>query len=480
MSGDVSTQWRERLSQAFSSCEVDRIVKAFQFSRDTFGQLPPSSTRVAELLIDQRADSDTVIAALLAPVVWKDQATQGELQRHFGKRVAEILEGFPRPGAIRTDTQFHRRQDTDELLTSFAQNMRKAVLMLFFRLDDLERAGREGSHEDCQALARESLDLYVPVAGRLGFGNLRERLEDASFALLEPEMYRELADQIEHIRNEDAKCLDIILQGVQRFLKQRGIEGRVHGRTKSLYSIYNKMKRLEASLDAIMDRIGVRIIVQTVAECYLALGLLHTHFRPIPGTFDDYIGLPKENGYQSLHTCVYPLRNLSDKPIEFQIRTNLMHVEAEYGLAAHWRYKQDNHAFEKEDQHQLKWIQSLVDQHHAATNTEEFIQALHKQVFENHVVVFSNGGRIARLPENATVRDYLMRHCKPFPENAQIKVNGVPAGLDQVLKDGDSIEMAPRSLPGATSLNETEQRCISSWLRSIDWLDLEKAYPKAM
>jgi (p)ppGpp synthase/HD superfamily hydrolase len=213
------------------------------------------------------------------------------------------------------------------------------------------------------------------------------------------------------------------------------------------------MARTGKPLQAIMDRIGLRVIVASVPECYTVLGLLHAHFKPIPGTFDDDIGLPKDNGYQSLHTCVYPVREVSHKPIEFQVRTELMHMEAEHGTAAHWCYKSKT-AAEVCDHYKTRWIQGLVRQHATADSPDAFIRLLHRQVFHGHVVVFGSGGRIVRLNEKATVRDYLKIANVQVPGDALVKVNGKTVALDLLFKNGDSIEVLANGAPPSGG-NET-------------------------
>jgi len=203
--------------------------------------------------------------------------------------------------------------------------------------------------------------------------------------------------------------------------------------------------------------------VNSVPECYTVLGFLHSHFKPIPGTFDDYIGLPKDNGYQSLHTCVYPVREISHKPIEIQIRTELMHMEAEHGAAAHWRYKSEADV-KKHDYQRLQWIEGLAHQHEKAVSNEAFVELLHRQVFSEHMVIFGNGGRIVRLADNATVGDYLDIMNIHIPKGGLIKVNGVVADINQPLKDGDSVE-----IPGTdqTSIGEAEAHRPMSGLAGI-------------
>ena len=313
-------------------------------------------------------------------------------------------------------------------------------------------------------MAQETLDLFVPIANQLSLGNLRRRLEDACFYTLDPEGYLALKKKVTPIQADDDRCLRILLAGVQRLLDNNNIQSRLQGRTKSLHGIHRKMTLTGKTLEEIMDRIGLRVILNSVPECYTVLGLLHAHFKPIPGTFDDYIGLPKDNGYQSLHTCVYPVREISHKPIEIQIRTELMHMEAEHGAAAHWRYKSEADV-KKHDYQRLQWIQGLAHQHENAVSTEAFVELLYRQVFSDHMVVFGTGGRIVRLADKATVRDYLNITNIHIPKGGLVKVNGRIADINQPLKDGDSIE-----IPGAdrTSIGEAEAHWPISGFAGID------------
>jgi len=361
----------EKVRDAFDPAEAELIIRAHSFAKEKLQGHPRPPFRVAELLLGQKADAVTLAAALLAPTIWYAGTTLPEIRDAFGEAVAATLAEFGTPTALRTDTEPHRRKDIHALLASLTGITRKVVLRLAFRLIELEHAA-EPAEAGLRDLARETLDLYVPLADRLGLGGLRKQLEETSFRILYPDIYRDLQQKVSPIQIEDDRCLNILMEWVKRLLTKNGIDGEVQGRTKSLYGIYAKMTRSGASLHEIMDRIGLRVIVSSVPECYSVLGLLHSHFRPIPGTFDDYIGLPKENGYQSLHTCVYPVRDISHKPIEFQIRTELMHMEAEYGVAAHWRYKSAE-AAAANNRRQSRWIESLVDQHRNAPSADGFM-----------------------------------------------------------------------------------------------------------
>lgn len=430
----------EKAREAFSETDADLIIEACAFSQERIGSRDSRPFTAAELLLEEGGDAITIVAALLAPLMWENLADPDEIGKRFGRRVSRILETIQSPFLLRTDTDRHRRKDIRALLNMLGGSSLKAILLITFRLAELEHS--TPPYEAAVRLkARETLDLYVPIADRLSLGRLRRRMEDTCFRILDPEGYEALRKEVAPIQAEDDKCLEILLQGVGHLLENSGIQGRLQGRTKSLYAIRRKMVTKGKTLEEIMDRVGIRIIVASVPECYAVLGLLHTHFTPIPGTFDDYIGLPKDNGYQSLHTCVYPVREISHKPIEFQVRTELMHMEAEHGSAAHWRYKEDN-GWEGDAFPQKQWIKGLIHQHERTESTDDFIDLLHRQVFTDDLVVFGNGGQILHLPENATVADYLRRNNMSLSDGAVIKVNGKPVDRDHVLVDGDSIAIS--------------------------------------
>jgi (p)ppGpp synthase/HD superfamily hydrolase len=433
----------ERVRRTFTAADAGFIIRADAFLLEQACADVTTAHQAATLLIEQDADPITVAAALLTPLLWQECIDPSEIRKRFGPTVAACIEDLGSPFIPITDDRQLRQRDIHVILSSIGSVPRKALLFITYRLLALQKAiGTTSSRS--RKMAQDTLDLLVPIADRLGLGDLRRRLEDTCFRLLDPAGYERLKENVAPIQAEDDRCLGILLAGVRRLLDNNGIQGRVQGRTKSLHGIRRKMARTGNPLQAIMDRIGLRVIVASVPECYTILGLLHAHFKPIPGTFDDYIGLPKDNGYQSLHTCVYPVREVSHKPIEFQVRTELMHMEAEHGTAAHWRYKNGT-AAEACDHYKARWMQGLVRQHATADSPDTFIRLLHQQVFHGHVVVFGSGGRIVRLDENATVRDYLNIVNVRISEDALVKVNGRTAALNLTLRDGDSIEVLAHS-----------------------------------
>lgn len=430
--------FESKADRAFKGRDADLVRKALAVS-SRFYHTHRNSLNVAGLLIDEGADAVTVSAALAAGPLWQGLIRLEDILEQVDQRVAATLSGLPSPERMQIDARNRRRESIRALLSSLDGTPRKVILLVAYRAAALEHSGSRPGEESAR-MARETLEFYVPLANRLGLGHLRRHLEDSCFRILEPEEYDRLHREVAPIQAEDDECLKILVPGVKHLLKQNGIQGRVQGRTKSLHGIHRKMLRTGRSAKEIMDRIGIRVIVSSVPDCYTLLGLLHAHFKPIPGTFDDYIGLPKDNGYQSLHTCVYPVREISHKPIEIQIRTELMHMEAEHGTAAHWRYKSET-ATEQTIQDQSQWIRGLIRQHEEAPSAEAFINRLHRQVFQNHLVVFGKGGRIVRLPERATVKSYLDKLNIPAAEDVSVKVNGVFVAIDRPLRDGDSVEV---------------------------------------
>jgi (p)ppGpp synthase/HD superfamily hydrolase len=448
----------KKIRHKFKAPEIELLMKAYAFLKRTGAGPESSPFKTAELILEHGADAPSVAAVLLVQALWDGRTKIDEIRKEFGGAVATNLGDFRFPFVLRTDTELHRRTDIHALLGALAKTPRKALLLIAFRLIEVQNAFNF-NQANSRRLAQETIDFYVPITNLLSLGGLRRRLEDACFHILEPAEYEALRHRVAPIQAEDDKCLEILTKGVRRLLNKNGLTAEIQGRTKSLHAIRRKMIRTGKSLNEIMDRVGIRIIVASVPECYSVLGLLHTHFKPIPGTFDDYIGLPKDNGYQSLHTCVYPMREISHKPIEFQVRTKLMHKEAEHGAAAHWLYKNQMQPMKK-DPSKKQRIQGLLHQHRHATSPDAFLELLHRQVYADHLVVFGKGGRISRLPDMATVHDYLNRFNIDVGPATLVRVNGKVVDTDRPLRDGDSIEIVQntkllRHKPAVGSLRNT-------------------------
>jgi len=411
----------------------------------------------ARLLLEQRADAEAVMAALLVPVRGAGLTSRVELEERFGPQVSDLVEEIELGGDGMVGS-VGLKADLSGFLRSSAADPRIVMLRAAWRVVGLEVPGHAPS-EALEWFAREARDLLVPLADRLGLGALRARLEDACFRVLEPDTYRAVSDSVSRIQGADETCVELLVKTVRMLLERHSVGAEVRGRAKSMWSIYTKSRRLDVTPERILDRLGLRVIVQSVPECYRVLGLLHAHFRPIPGTFDDYIGLPKENGYQSLHTCVYPVRHISAKPVELQIRTQAMHTEAEFGLAAHWLYKSQSDA-ETETVRQQRWFRELESQHELATDHGTFLSELHRLVYEQSVVVFLRGGKQVRLPQGSTVRDLLSRAAARPEAAGSIRVNAEVCPLDTVLTDGDTVEWSESEWPlSGGSSGELSREC---------------------
>jgi len=462
----------EKVRQTFTTSDAELLIKTYRFLKERVPAGDTISYQAATLLLNQGADAITIGAAMLALTVCQDPVCMELVQKHLGQEIARALENLNPSVALHFNEWRDWESGIHDLLAAMGASSRNAILLIAFRLLALEKA-MNFHGTNANKMAQETLDIYVPIANRLSLGELRRRLEDCCFRILDRRGYEHLKKEVAPIHQEDKKCLQILMAGVKRLLKKKGIAGHIHGRTKSLYGIWNKMIRTGKRLEDILDRIGVRIIVDSVPECYSVLGTLHTHFKPVPGTFDDYIGHPKKNGYQSIHTCVYPVREISHKPIEFQVRTHLMHMEAEYGSAAHWRYKKSGESAAK-DQNQT-WMETLLIQHEQSGSTRKFIELLHEQAFADQVVVFGNGGRIIRLAENSTVQDFLTVSNVTVPKNAVVRVNGRLSALDTLLHDGDSVEITIRDDLTVQYFNEigfyNDQGWIDTWCSFDEMLE---------
>ena len=441
---EVRSHFSQQLSRDLASLcthHMDRAQEQMALDRRSGDA---SVEQVVESLIGCSVDHVTLASVLLVHLRRAGRLGQRDLSE-FGSAIASLVEQASPLAVLRTDTAEHRQADFAEFFASLEDDTRIFVVRAVLRVAELSDVVQsiESEGRDNVALARETLDVYVPVAGELGFRELRRRLEDLSFRILEPNEWRRISEALDPVRTTDEECLKLLIQSVSRFVHAGGLSAMVSARTKGTYSLYRKMRRTGRSVENIMDKLGMRIIVGSIPDCYAVLGLLHSHFRPIPGTFDDYIAVPKASGYRSLHTCVLPMHGVSDKPVEFQIRTQQMHNEAEFGLAAHWRYKRGD-TVEQTRTRQHQWLE-MVSEDSWRYSPSVFVERLRQRVFEDAVVVFLNRGGRMRLPAGATLSIFAGNHHEGEP-GPVIRVNGEPRLLDYVLKDCDRVEiLAPRS-----------------------------------
>ncbi|MCM1262793.1 MAG: bifunctional (p)ppGpp synthetase/guanosine-3',5'-bis(diphosphate) 3'-pyrophosphohydrolase [Butyrivibrio sp.] len=407
---------------------------------------------VAIILADLELDKETIIAGLLHDVVEDTPITDEEIKEKFGADVALIVDGVTKLDKM----NFHGGHDGDknaEKLERQAENLRKMFLamakdirVILIKLADRlhnMRTLQYRNPEKQQEVARETLDIYSPIAQRLGISKIKVELDDLSLKYLEPEAYYDLVDKIAIRKNVREKYIQTIVDEVSEHIEHAGIKAHIDGRIKHFFSIYKKMVNQNKTIDQIYDLFAVRIIVDTVKDCYAALGVIHEMYKPIPGRFKDYIAMPKANMYQSLHTT---LVGTSGQPFEIQIRTYEMHKAAEYGIAAHWKYKEasDGKKVETQEEEKLAWLRQILEWQQTEEDNREFMQLLKSDLnlFSDQVYCFTPTGDVKNLPAGSTPIDFAYSiHSAVGNTMIGARVNGKLVTIDYEIKNGDRIEI---------------------------------------
>ncbi len=441
----------ERVKRLYPEA-LGQVTRAVEYAAQAHGEQLRASgeayvihpIEVAIILLDLRLDHDSVVAAILHDVIEDTPTTHEELRREFGEGVATLVEGVTKLKRVKLKSKVDR-VDLDE---EQAENLRKMFLamvndirVVIIKLADRLHNMRTLSYlpEDRQQrVARETLDVFAPLANRLGIWQIKWQLEDLAFRYLEPEQYRAIAHLLAEQRAQRAEYLERAIAVVRQRLDQEGLHYRITGRPKHLYSIYRKMLEKDREFDQIYDLHGIRIIVEQERECYHALGIVHSLWRPISGEFDDYIALPKDNGYQSLHTAVIALEG---KPLEVQIRTEAMHQIAEYGVAAHWRYK-EGVEMDAGLQDRLIWLRQAQELPEESDDALQFVDSLKSDVFAERVYVFTPRGDIVDLPKGSTPVDFAyLIHSEIGHRCRGAKIDGRLVSLDYQLQTGEQVEI---------------------------------------
>ncbi len=393
---------------------------------------------VAEILIDLGMDTPSVAAAFLHDVIEDTPATAEDIRQNFGDEILTLVEGVTKLDKIR----FQTREEEDaenfrKIFVAMANDVRVIIIKLADRLHNM-RSLNFLSKERQQRIARETLDVFTPLAGRLGISQIKCELEDLCLKYLDPEAYEFLAANIHQRLEERRNFVDLVVAQLQEMLKEDNIKGEVFGRPKHFYSIYKKMKNKGLALDQIYDLTAVRVIVNTTEECYEVLGKIHKRWKPVPGRIKDYIATPKRNMYQSLHTTV--VTNFGQY-FEIQIRTFEMHKMAEYGIAAHWKYKEQKSGENSFDQ-RLSWIRDVMDWQGSLNDSKEFVDSLKSDLFSSELLVFTPHGKVISLPPEATPVDFAYAiHSEVGNKCVGAKVNGKIVPLNSSLKTGDVVEI---------------------------------------
>ena len=485
----------DALPEGTSPADRELIARAYQVaSKAHKGQKRASGEphinhclAVATIMAELGAPIPTVVAALLHDAVEDTSLALDEIEQEFGQEVAKLVDGVTKlaqlPQVRRTNgTGKPDRASKSELaietlrktFLAMGDDVRVVVIKLADRLHNMRTLSHLPRDKRVR-IAEETLEIFAPLASRLGIWQVKWELEDLGFRYVYPEEYKQLAEHVDTRRVDREENMRLITQQVQGLLEINGIEAEVEGRPKHLYSIYRKMERKGVAFEEVFDIRAVRILVHSESDCYLALGVIHKRWKPVPGTFDDYIATPKDNFYQSLHTAVI----FEDgKTLEVQIRTPEMHENAEFGIAAHWRYKEGR---TRDDgyERRVNWLRKLMEWRQDVTDASDFVDAMKSDVFEDRVYAFTPRGDIIDLPGGSTPIDFAYHiHTEIGHRCRGAKLNGKLVSLDTRLKTGDSVEIltAKRGGPSRDWLNPSlemvrSQRArtkIGQWFRKQD------------
>jgi len=398
----------------------------------------PNSLDVALLLSELGTDETTLTGTLLSSTRLMQAADVNALKKTFGDETIDLVI------SVVQLHQFHGEQDDSSpeqverlrrMLLSMVDDVRAVLIKLAFRVQRLRQL-KLANKEEQQEIARESLEIFAPIANRLGIGQLKWELEDLAFRYLEADTYKQIAKKLDEKREEREQFIDDVVDQIKQITIKEGISAEIYGRPKHIYSIWKKMSSKQRDFDELYDVRAVRVVVGTIAECYVVLGLVHAQWRHINKEFDDYIANPKENGYQSLHTAVY---GPSGKPVEVQIRTGQMHEFAEFGVAAHWRYKETG-SNKSNLQPGIESLRKLLDSSH--DNDDDLLEDFHSEMFHDRVYVLTPEGRVIDLPEGGTPLDFAYAvHTEIGHRCRGAKVNGRIVQLTYKLKNGERVEI---------------------------------------
>ena len=445
----IFLELKEKLIQQNRPIEdIEKIEQAYLYAKKLHeGQYRISEepyiihpVEVTKILVDLKADADTLVAALLHDVLEDTDTPPEEIEKKFSKEVLTLVQGVTKLGKLQfQSTEERQAENFRRMFIAMANDIRIIFLKLADRLHNMRTLNFMAANKQ-QKIAQETLDIFSPLANRLGIGKIKSELEDLSLRYLYPEKYYEIAQLVSQKKAERELTVNLLIEKIQQDVKRNGINAIITGRAKHYYSIYSKMKRLNLAFHDLYDITAVRVIVDNERECYEVLGLIHSQFKPIPGRFKDYIAMPKGNLYQSLHTSVIGPRS---KPLEVQIRTKDMHNIAEYGVAAHWKYKEkgSEKAVDNSDV-QFSWMRKLVEYDQDMTSAKDFVDLVKLDIFSDQVFAFTPRGDVYDLPVDATPVDFSYRiHTDVGHKTIGALVNGRIAQLDTKLKNGDIVEI---------------------------------------
>lgn len=465
---DEEACWKlleEKILAGNITMDMGRVRAAYEWARDAHAQQKrrdgsPYVTHciaTAEIIVEQGLDEDSVVAALLHDIIEDTVATYEDVKKHFGASVADIVEGVTKLTRVQyTSHEEEQAENLRKMLLAMAKDIRVILIKIADRLHNMRTMDYQS--EDKQLIkSAETMQIYAPIAHRLGMQKIKWELEDLSLYYLDREGYREITETLD-VRMETLRSfMDKMETQIQSRMNEEGVTSTVYGRIKHIYSIYRKMYAQQLDINGIFDLCAFRVIVDEISDCYNALGVIHDMFKPVPGRFKDYVSTPKPNGYQSVHTTVIGSEGI---PFEVQIRTWDMHLTAEYGVAAHWKYKSGEQGVKDGDEEKFAWIRRLLEAQQE-TDAQEFVHDLKIDMFADEVFVFTPGGDVINLPARATPIDFAYAiHSGVGNAMVGASVNGRIVTFDHILQNGDIVEIrTSKSAPGP----------------SRDWLTLAKS-----
>ena len=438
----------KKIEEIYSAEDSGKLRKAYEYAQAAHANQKRASGEpyfihpcaVADILMDLGLDAATIAAALLHDVIEDTESTAEDIKREFGAEVLGLVSGVTKLEKI----VFKSQEDADaenfrKIFVAMAKDVRVIIIKLADRLHNM-RSLNFLSHERQQRMASETLDIYAPLAGRLGISQIKCELEDLCLKYLDPESYEYLVYNIRERLSERKEFVSGIVEEIKELMKNDGVEGEVFGRPKHFYSIYKKMKNKGKTLDQIYDLTAVRVIVNDISQCYTVLGRIHENWKPIPGRIKDYIATPKPNKYQSLHTTVMTRYG---QPFEIQIRTEEMHRIAEFGIAAHWKYKEGRTEEEASNfESRLSWLREVMEWQGDLKDSKEFISALKTELYSHELLVFTPRGKVISLPPEATPVDFAYAiHSEVGNRCTGARVNSKIVPLTTTLEVGDVVEI---------------------------------------
>lgn len=482
---DTKSQFIKKISSINENYDVDRIGRAFEKAKALHdGQLRKSGEpyfihpiAVAIILAELGMDEEAIMGGLLHDVVEDTEYTREELVEDFSEEIALLVDGVTKLGSIKFDSQEEAQaENLRKMFLAMSKDIRVLIIKLADRLHNM-RTMEYMRPEKRIEKSRETLDIYAPLASRLGIYTLKFELEDLSLKYLEPEAYEKLRLEVSEKKEHRLQIINQVIEQIKAALESMNMKYEISGRSKHIYSVYKKMVLQNKQIDEIFDLTAVRVIVENVRDCYAVLGQVHTMWKPIPGRFKDYIAMPKRNMYQSLHTTV-----LGDKgePFEIQIRTYEMHKIAEYGIAAHWKYKEGkSDGKQNNDEMKLAWVRQTLEWQKEVKDPKEFMETLKMDLFSSQVFVFTPKGEVIDLPAGSTPLDFAFKiHTDVGCKCVGAKVNGKMVTIDHQLNNGDIVEIVTSANSSGPSVDwlkivrsSTAKAKIRQWLKKVSKSD---------